>query len=114
MNQKLLFEKNEINIKEMQCRNTISPVHKKPINQIVLLNENKQFAVGSEDFNIQIYDSESLELIKTLEGHSQKIFCMIAMDNCYLVSGSQDKKIIIWNIFTGNKEIILTGSENHV
>ena len=39
---------------------------------------------------------------------------MIELDNCYLASGSSDRKIIIWNIFTGNKEIILNGSESHI
>lgn len=39
---------------------------------------------------------------------------MIGIDTCYLASGSLDRKIIIWNILTGNKEMILSGSESQI
>eukprot|EP00828_Plagiopyla_frontata_P005821 TRINITY_DN12427_c0_g1_i1.p1 TRINITY_DN12427_c0_g1~~TRINITY_DN12427_c0_g1_i1.p1 ORF type:complete len:419 (-),score=68.62 TRINITY_DN12427_c0_g1_i1:160-1416(-) len=110
--QQFPFEQTKINFKELNCKNVIA--HKKPINSIVFVNGNKQFAVASDNFSIQIYDTENLELVKTLKGHTQKINCLTAIQNSYLASGSQDSKIIIWNISTGNQELVLSEQGNNV
>ena len=38
--------------------------------------------------------------ITTLTGHTDSVFCLIQLRNGYLVSGSSDKTIKIWNIET--------------
>jgi WD40 repeat protein len=53
---------------------------------------------ASSHRKIMIYDSESLELKNTLEGHKDSVVD-ISFSSCskYLVSASNDKNVILWD-----------------
>lgn len=56
------------------------------------------------------YDYEIIgKCILTLEGHLHVVSCCIILSTDYIVSGSHDWTLRIWNIKTGNCEKILVG-----
>ena len=65
------------------------------INALVLLSDGS-LASGSSDKSIRIWNVQSGETMKILNGHNGAIFCLVALDNDSLASGSADKTIRIW------------------
>jgi len=61
-----------------------------------------QFASGTYNGLINIWDSINENNIRTLSGHSKSVNCIIMLDKIKLVSGSADKLIKIWNINSGS------------
>ncbi len=54
--------------------------------------------IGSSDLSINIYDIATSKPFKILtNGHSQKITCFLSINNQFFLSGSADKKIIVWD-----------------
>ena len=76
---------------------------------LVVLNETNQFASGSWDTTIKIWDSRSGQLVRTLTGHSAAVQKLVVMPNGTMASASNDKTIIIWEIQTGRMLRSLTG-----
>ena len=63
-----------------------------------LLNLRTHFLVScSLDNTIKMWDLETRECIRTLEGHSAEIHCIDVLENGFLISGSKDKSLKIWN-----------------
>ncbi|MEN2998550.1 MAG: hypothetical protein ABDH28_05900 [Brevinematia bacterium] len=57
----------------------------------------KYIISGGKSYKIKVWDSEKLELRKTLEWHSNDIMSLrISVDNSFLISGDRDGKIAIW------------------
>ena len=53
----------------------------------------------SKDKTIKIWDkNNNFSLITTLYGHLRSVICIKSIDDQRLVSGSCDKKLIVWNI----------------
>ena len=57
---------------------------------------------------IKIIDLEKKKESAVFGGHWSKITCM-CVDNCYLVTGSQDNTIRIWNMQTYKQECVFVG-----
>ena len=55
------------------------------------------FAAGGEEKIINLF-SNSLEHMGCFSGHTWRIWCLCAISNKILASGSRDKTIKIWNI----------------
>lgn len=69
----------------------------------------KSYYLGSKTGDIAKVDFKGTTL-QTLSGHKGQVNCMVLTpDMKYLVSGSNDKTIIIWNLATGKAERTLTG-----
>ncbi len=67
---------------------------------------------GSCDSNINLYDINNFNLINQLFGHNGTIYSFeYFYDKNYLISGSEDKSIKIWNLF--NYECIYTFENAH-
>ena len=62
-----------------------------------LMNLNRYLASSSFDKTIKLWDLETSECIRTLEGHTDKIQCMDVLENGHLISGSYDKSLKVWN-----------------
>lgn len=77
--------------------------------------KNDDLVSSGKDNLIKIWDSNSLELKKTLSGHTGTVYSLKAISNNYLASGSSDRNIRIWNLKTGtsfvlsgHKDVIIT------
>lgn len=67
--------------------------------------DGKTLAVGSGDGEIKFFDPESLHLKYTLSGHFKPILSVaFNKENKYLVSGSSDQMVKVWNL-QSKKEI---------
>ena len=55
-----------------------------------LRNLNRYLASSSNDKTIKLWDLETKECIRTLEGHTNNIKCMDVLENGHLISGSDD------------------------
>lgn len=72
------------------------PVSAKSIRSIAVNESLGEFAAGSSDHSIRIYDLDTLELKKTIEGHSNSVFTL-AYHEQYLISSGRDAHIRIWD-----------------
>ena len=62
-----------------------------------LMNLSRYLASSSKDNTIKLWDFETKECIRTIEGHAAKIDCIDVLSNGQLVSGSKDKLLKVWN-----------------
>ena len=70
---------------------------------------------GSGDKSIKIWDVETGELVRTLEGHTGIVLSVCySPDNKQIASGSADQSIKIWNAETGKLVRTLDGHTNWV
>lgn len=72
-----------------------------PLCAIFNSSGNKIF-VGGNDSTIHIYNANSGEAIKTLQGHKGEVnsICFFPNEN-YIASGASDSLVLMWNIKTG-------------
>jgi len=81
------------------------PAHNFTINSIAL-NPNplyKLIATASRDKSIKIWDSESLDLYKVINNqkeysHQRSVNNILWLDDNYLISASDDKSLILWEL----------------
>lgn len=71
-------------------------VSSKSIRAIAVNALSGEFAVGSSDHCIHIYDLDSLQLKKTIEAHTNSVFTLAWHDR-YLISSGRDAHINIWD-----------------
>eukprot|EP00792_Barthelona_sp_PAP020_P007294 TRINITY_DN3137_c0_g1_i1.p1 TRINITY_DN3137_c0_g1~~TRINITY_DN3137_c0_g1_i1.p1 ORF type:complete len:425 (+),score=113.32 TRINITY_DN3137_c0_g1_i1:34-1275(+) len=85
-------------------------VHSDQTIRNVVTLPNQQFATGSFDKTVKIwnFNGDNIDLISTLEGHSDSIYALFYVKPCtvypngVLISGSADSTIIIWDLETYN------------
>jgi WD40 repeat protein len=84
-------------------------VHKDRINKIKLIS-NSRLLTCSNDKEIKIIDSKTLNVINTLNHHLNSVNCLELAVNNYFLSGSFDGTIKIWSLSDNqnNAECILT------
>ncbi len=72
--------------------------HEDSVNSLLVL-PNKSLASGSCDKKISIWNLNTFEMIFSLKGHEGCVNALVLYDrNKYLLSGSTDQTIIIWDI----------------
>ncbi len=77
--------------------------HMYAINSIDFSPDGKYFATASMDKSVKIWDAKQWQLLKVLDksrhgGHSTSVNKLIWLSNTQLVSASDDKKAILWEI----------------
>mmetsp|Transcript_27383 Transcript_27383/g.36608 ORF Transcript_27383/g.36608 Transcript_27383/m.36608 type:complete len:191 (-) Transcript_27383:823-1395(-) len=84
--------------------------HQKYINAVRVSPNDKLLATSSQDKTINIWQASSLQLKKTLKGHTSGIWdIQFAPTEQLLVSASGDKLCKVWNIGTGECLATLQG-----
>ena len=73
------------------------------INHMALSPDKRFLATASRDKTVRIWDSESLELQKSLDkdkdlGHTHSVNRLLWFDNETLITAGDDKRILVWNI----------------
>jgi WD40 repeat protein len=79
--------------------------------------KNTWFAVASEDKNVYIYDysKSSNNLLKTLKGHTSRVWQVdFSPDGKWLASSSDDRSVRIWDPATGKQKYRMTGHSTAV
>lgn len=79
------------------------PAHMYTINSIAVQPAGRYVATGSRDKTIRIWEAGSLSLLKALErvrdnGHAHSVNALRWLDDRQLVSASDDRQLIIWEI----------------
>jgi di- and tripeptidase len=70
------------------------------IYDLTITPDNKHCLAGLESGEIEIYDLETMELVKVLRGHRNPVgYISISLDRKYLVSASSSETIV-WDVST--------------
>ncbi|MGL5870870.1 MAG: WD40 repeat domain-containing protein [Xenococcaceae cyanobacterium] len=73
----------------------------------VAIDPSDRFFVSCDDNDIKLWEINTGEEIASLRGHSDRVRCLsLSLDGKFLVSGSVDRTIKLWNLAT--KELIRT------
>ncbi|MEC2393470.1 WD40 repeat domain-containing protein [Bacillus toyonensis] len=76
--------------------------HRHLVNSICLASNDTLLASASSDYTINIYDTNTNQLVRTLYGHSDDVESVsFAINNSLLVSTSRDKRCLVWDVQTG-------------
>jgi WD40 repeat protein len=74
-------------------------VSDKSLRAIAVNEKSREFAVGSSDNLIRIFDSETRSLKKEISAHNNSVFALsYTPDQSALVSGSRDAHLKIWDV----------------
>ena len=68
---------------------------------------------GLHDGSIRVWSRATLEVERTLTGHTQKVWALVAAGE-RLISGSSDRGIRVWDVGTGRCEATLDGHTERV
>ena len=69
------------------------------VHDIAALNNNRNVAIALDDHTVRVFDVNGLKEKLVLRGHSARVMCCAATPNSrYLVSGSKDRSLIIWDL----------------
>jgi WD40 repeat protein len=81
------------------------------INSVAWSPNRAQIATGSTDGNVQIWNAETLQLIRTIGADNMSISSVAwSPDSSRVVSGSADGHAVIWNVADG-QQILTLGEE---
>ena len=110
INYKFIKEPKNLEFKEDIITNNICWGWNDIFEVFISFQDNKEYLVSQNEknYNIDIYGLIDNQLIKSLKGHKNKInslryFINDKNKNEYLVSGSSDKRVIIWDISNNYK-----------
>jgi WD40 repeat protein len=89
---------------------------KKDINiDVIALTSDSANLICTSYNKIFVYDTDSGEELKVLEGHTKRVTCVtISSDNKTIVSGSFDGDVMSWNLSTGELKHIFQGHKDSV
>jgi WD40 repeat protein len=81
--------------------------HEGGVMKIVFSPDGKQFATGSWDHTVKLWDAATKQELATFRGHQDIVrFIAFSPNGRYLVSGSDDKTAILWPAVPAQEEIL--------
>ena len=83
-------------------------------NLVLIIDQNGRLISASDDKSIKIWNIETEECIKTLSGHTEKIWSLALTEKGILFSCSSDASIKIWDLKSGLCLRTLTGHSSYV
>ena len=79
------------------------PAHNYVIYDLILLDEGNVLVSASRDKTIKVWSAEDLRFQQRLDlkekGHRHSVNSLVKLSESSFVSGSDDKKIIVWETF---------------
>ena len=64
--------------------------------------------------NLQIYNYETGDLVRTLIGHSYGVYSIEMLSDQFMAGGGWDEKVIIWDLFSYSIKYNLTGNTSAI
>lgn len=81
------------------------PAHMATVNDLAINTQQSLWASAGRDRSIKIWDTNNYQLLKVIEplkpalpSHKHSVNCLYWQKNGYLISGSDDKKIMVWQV----------------
>ncbi len=71
--------------------------HENWVNSIQVIEDANKLISACDKNKIKIWDLQSGECLKTLNGHSDYVLSVLIYKNNKLISGSEDKTLKIWD-----------------
>jgi len=101
----------EIHINNLKSKKSKVIKHNSEIHSIAISNNRQKIYVADLTTALTIYNPFG-KVITTYEGHSDQINCIaVARNNRFVVTGSSDKTIIVWDVMKGKKHMQLEGHD---
>ncbi|KIK53144.1 hypothetical protein GYMLUDRAFT_207531, partial [Collybiopsis luxurians FD-317 M1] len=89
--------------------------HTAEVNSVAFSPDGIQFAFGSSDSSIQIWDASTGEEVLRLLGHTDSVQSVVfSPDGTHIVSGSSDSSVRIWDVLIGKEVNSLDGHSGWV
>lgn len=92
---------NEYSYPELELQRIIGT--NSPVYAIDISPDGKQFAAALHNSDVVVFDYASGTPVNTLSGHTSRVRAVAYLDSTYLVSGSNDKSLITWDLAQGAK-----------
>jgi WD40 repeat protein len=83
---------------EVMQRKTTIKGHLGPVTEICFLDNNETVLSASMDKTLAKWDVATGTKLETFVGHNRPVLCMIVTPNGWVISGSEDRTIIVWDI----------------
>lgn len=77
--------------------------HISPVYCLAFAPDGLTFASGSYDDTLRLWDVETAECLRILEGNSSVYSIAFSHDGSRIISGTYNSTIQLWNSATGNK-----------
>eukprot|EP00743_Colponemidia_sp_Colp-15_P007335 GILK01007920.1.p1 GENE.GILK01007920.1~~GILK01007920.1.p1 ORF type:complete len:837 (-),score=174.74 GILK01007920.1:118-2286(-) len=88
----------------------IPDAHQGRIDCVAMSSDGKLIVSGGSDKQVKIWAFDTCEIIRVLEGHKDDVTdVIITYDDTWIVSGSLDGSVIVWDPITGAPERRITG-----
>lgn len=71
---------------------------KTSINSMAYSNDGQYLYVASDRSKIDIVDTKTAKVTKKMKGHSDRVLAITLSDHNYMLSGSSDSTVIIWDL----------------
>ncbi|KAH8834469.1 hypothetical protein DL96DRAFT_1757187 [Flagelloscypha sp. PMI_526] len=86
------------------------------VSDIAFSPDGRQIVSGSEDKVLRIWDAQSGQAVRELQGHERRVTCVaFSSDGRHIVSGSEDKTLRIWDAESGEAlGVLQRGHEDYV
>ncbi|MCP4106055.1 MAG: protein kinase [Desulfobacteraceae bacterium] len=82
----------------------------KNISSVTITPDGKTIVSGSDDKTVRVWDLETGQCVKILEGHTQAVDCIsITPDSKTVISGSYDNTLRVWDLETEQCVKVLEG-----
>ena len=99
------------------CLKTVNTgLHDAWISSLIELKDSPYLVTSSWDKTIKIWDisQDTSTCVKTLKGHTDCVNVVKQLNDQTLVSGADDKVIVIWDIVSGDSKATLSGHSDRV
>jgi WD40 repeat protein len=99
----------EIHVHNLKTKRHKIIKHKGEINTIAISNDRQKIFCADRSSKITVYNPFG-KVITTYEGHTDEVNSLaVARNNRYLISGSSDKTVRVWDIVKGKEVMLFEG-----
>ena len=111
-------DENTVNVFDLVNKTEVTCLfgHTRTIGDLALSEDETVLVSGSYDYTIRVFDTKTFEELALFkDGHTDYVRSVaITRNKKFVISGSDDRQIIFWNLEKKEKEFTLEGHRNYV